>query len=167
MKVATIGQIGRPHGLNGCVAVHPMTYDANRFDELTYVYLDDEFLTKLKIETIEVLTKSLRVKFVGVDSREAAEKLRNQELVIDENEMIHLPENVYFHHELIGCEVFNKAGERIGSVSSVMESTANDIYVVKTVMETEVLIPAISQFVKKTDIQLKRIDIEEIPGLIS
>lgn len=167
MKVVTIAQIGRPHGLNGFVTVHPMTYDANRFEELTYLYLDDEFLTKLKIETIEVLTKSLRIKFVGIDSREAAEKLRNQELVIDESEMIDLPEDVYFHHELIGCEIFNKAGELIGTISSVMESTANDIYVVKTLAETEVLIPAISQFVKKTDIKLKRIDIEEIPGLLS
>lgn len=166
MNVVTIGQIGKPHGLDGWVTVHPMTYDVQRFNKLKYVSIDDEFFTKLKIEAIESLNKSLRIKFAESNSREDAERLRNRELVVDEKDVIELPDDVYFIHDLVGCDVFSKQGKHIGQVTKVIESAANDIYVIENAEKQESLIPAIPQFVKHIDINSKRIDIEEIPGLL-
>ncbi|MCB0280421.1 MAG: 16S rRNA processing protein RimM, partial [Calditrichaeota bacterium] len=162
----TIGVIKKAHGINGYVHVHPLTYDPNRFFALKRVYLNDKRKTELKIEDIKQSGKSLIVKFRNCDNRLAADALKSLELMVPETEKIKLPSDVYFIHDLIDCTVFDSSGQQIGIVIDVQENGGNDLYVVQRSDLTEVLIPAVSQFIKSIEIELKKIEISEIPGLL-
>ena len=165
-ELITIGLITKPHGLNGAVVVHPLTYDVNRFEEIDRVFINDRLKRKLNIEELEIVSNDqIRVKFRESNNRHEADGLRKKEIMIPEDEMIKLPDDVYFLHDLIGCEVHSLKRGFVGKIVNVLGGGGNDIYVIDY-NEKEVLVPAVSKFVKKIDIENKRIDIDEIPGLI-
>ena len=163
----TVGVIRRAHGIQGMVEVVPYTHDEHRFSQLKRVFINDKTGTQLIINKVRYTNKGILIKFKESNDRNFAESLVKKEIQIPEEERIELPEDTYFIDELIGCTVFNKNGDSIGSVIDIMESPANDIYVVKAEDGKEHLIPAISQFVKDINVTEKVIRIEEIPGLLS
>lgn len=165
MEYITVGIIGKAHGIKGEVIVHPMTYDANRFFELDRVFTVSKIVKELTIERVSEFKNGLKIKFKESIDRNFAESIRNTEIQIPESEKIELPDDVFFIHDLIGCDVYDSQNNLIGQVTKIQESTAYDIYVVQT-EKKEVLIPGISQFVKDVDIENKRINISEIPGLL-
>jgi 16S rRNA processing protein RimM len=160
-----IGEITKPHGMNGSVYIHPLTFDEQRFFDISSVFLDDG--RSLTIDDVNVTNKGVIVTFREVTDRNSAELLAKKRVLVEETERIDLPEDTYFYDDLIDCEVFGKENKRIGKVVNILENPANDIYVVQDENGKESMIPAIEIFVKKVDVKNKRIDIEEIPGLIS
>jgi 16S rRNA processing protein RimM len=165
-ELITIGLITKAHGLHGTVVVHPLTYDVNRFEKIDRVYLNDRLKRKLNIEELEIVSSNqIRVKFRESNSRLEADGLRKKEIMIPEDEMIKLPDDVYFLHDLIGCDVHSSKRGFIGKISNVLSGGGNDLYVINY-NDKEVLIPAVSNFIKHIDIENKKIDIDEIPGLI-
>ena len=88
----------------------------------------------------------------GVDSVEEAEKLRNQVLYMDRDE-VELEEGVYFIQDLIGLEVLDvDTGKSYGKLTDVMQTGANDVYEVKDADGKTGLIPAIPDVVQETDL---------------
>lgn len=166
MEFIVIGRIGRPVGLQGECIVTPMTYDPARFQDLTYVYVTDALHRRLKIDSVRYLPNGIHVRFAGITDRDSVAQLRNKMIEIDAAERIELPDDVYFHDDLVGCEVADSNGTIIGRVTEVRESTANDLYVVRNADEKELMIPAIDPFIASIDTEEKRISIREIPGLL-
>jgi 16S rRNA processing protein RimM len=73
----------------------------------------------------------------------------------------------YSYDEIIGLEVVTTDGHKLGKVTAIMKTGANDVYFVKPDdSEDETLIPAISQVVKKIDLDARVITIDPLPGLI-
>ncbi len=76
-------------------------------------------------------------------------------------------DRTYLYDEILGLEVVTKDGQRLGKVSAIMKTGANDVYFVKPDdSDDEVLIPAISQVVKDIDLDKGVITIDPLPGLI-
>ncbi len=111
----------------------------------------------MKIESSRLVTGKPILKFAGVDTPEAASKLTNRHLAVKSDQLVKLPEDTYYVFDLIGCEVFDETGARIGKVTDVQQYPANDAYVIRTENNEEVLFPAVLEYVKEIDAENRKI----------
>ena len=102
------------------------------------------------------------LKLVGYDSREEIAHLTNAELAVTREQLVELPENTFYVFDLIGCKVIDdENGERIGELKDVLRYPANDVYLILTRTGREVLFPAVADFVKKIDIDGRKVIIRK------
>lgn len=177
-----IGVITQPHGIKGEVKVFPTTDSPERFREVKNVILRSE---KGEIET-EVLRARLSknmaiVHFACFQNPEDAAKFRKADVMIRREDAQPLEEGEYYIADLLGCRVFvdeesqcfipEKSGISleedgcIGTVKDVLQTGANDVYVVKN-GKKEILLPVISDCIKKVDIEKGEILVHILPGLL-
>ena len=173
ITIFCIGKIVNTQGIKGEVRALATTFDATRFELLEYanLYKNDDKIT-LKIERVRYYKNFVILKFYGVNSLNESEKLRNYEILIPREEALPLGENEYYQIDLLGIEVFTSSGERLGEITDIIETGANDVYVVKSRNDNndknnkkEFLIPAIKECVKTVDIENKKMLIEPLEGL--
>jgi 16S rRNA processing protein RimM len=106
------------------------------------------------------------VKFEEVPDRTAADKLRGLDVEVPRADAHPLPRGQFYWHEVIGLEVHNAStGEVVGKVDDILETGANDVYIVHG-SRGEILIPAIKSVIKRIDPQAGRMLIEPLPGLL-
>jgi 16S rRNA processing protein RimM len=105
------------------------------------------------------------LKITGVDSREAAQELVGSTLYIPDSEAVELPAGMYFWHQIIGLTVKSTDGVDLGRVTQILETGANDVYVVEG-SQGEVLIPATQEVVHSIDVPAGVITIELMEGLL-
>lgn len=166
LEYLSIGQIINTHGLRGAVKVYPLTDDISRFEKLKEVYVkENDGLVKYKVESIKFLSSTVSVKLKGVDSEEAANKLRGSYIKVDRKSAVKLPKDTYFICDLIDLEVYDEKGMLLGTVKDVLQTGSNDVYVIQS-SGKDILIPALKDIVKKIDLTNKKILVEMPEGLI-
>ena len=127
-----VGVITTTHGVRGEVKVFPTT-DAERFMELEYVILDTgREKRELTIQNVKFFKNLVILKFEGIDNINDIEKYKGKELWVPREEAQELDEDEYYIGDLIGMDVLLEDGTRFGSLKDVMETGANDVYVVET-----------------------------------
>lgn len=127
----------------------------------------DERGTSRTIEDVTVARGRLSVKVSGVDTRNDAERLRGGYIKVPKAEAPALPDGRYYVFDIIGLEVFTTDGRSLGRVANVLQTGANDVYVVKPAGGgKDVLIPAVKPVVKRIDLDSRRMVIEPLEGLI-
>ena len=164
-----VGKIVNTHSLKGEVKVISSTdFEEQRFEKGTELLITrgNQVVTEVTVESYRTHKNNLLVKFVGIDSIEEAEKLKNLQIKIDSDNIGELEENEFYFHEIIGCEVFDENGKSLGEISEILTPGANDVWVIKSQNGKEILIPYIEDVVKKIDVENKKIDIEVMEGLI-
>ena len=164
-----VGKIVNTHSLKGEVKVISSTdFEEQRFEKGTELLITrgNQVVKEVTVESYRTHKNNLLVKFVGIDSIEETEKLKNLQIKIDSENIGELEENEYYFHEIIGCEVFDENGKSLGEISEILTPGANDVWVIKSQNGKEILIPYIEDVVKKIDVENKKIDIEVMEGLI-
>lgn len=162
-----VGVITTTHGIKGEVKVYPTTDDINRFKDLKKIYLDTgkEYLP-LEIEGVKYFKQLVILKFKDIKDINDIEKYKGKDLLIDRKDAIELEEDEYFIFDLIDSEVYTEDGNKLGVLTEVLTSAANDVYIVKTNDNKEVLIPSIKECILDVDIANKRIKVHLLDGLI-
>lgn len=161
-----IGQIVNTSGLKGIVKVNPFTDDVSRFEEIKKVFIEkNKELTEYEIEEVRFHKNQVLIKFKNIDSIEEAEKFRNCYIKISRKDARKLPEDTYFIVDLIDTNVYLENNEYVGNIIDVFSTGSNDVYVIKREENTDLLIPAIKDVVKKVDIKNKKMIINLIKGL--
>ena len=162
-----VGRIVRPHGIRGDVKVVPLTDWPERFKTFRLLYLEksDETSDWIKVEQAKVQQNHIILKLSGIDSRNKAEVLKDVGLYVREQDLPSLPEGHYYIHDLVGMHVRTVNGKDVGSIVNVIQTSAQDIYVVDTGGK-EILIPAVKMFVKHIDSKKREVLIDPIEGLI-
>ena len=107
------------------------------------------------------------LRFQGIDDRNAAEALGGQDVLVARADAARLPEGEFFWDEVIGLRVEDTSGRALGSVTDILETGANHVYVVKAPGQREVLVPAIKDVVQLIDPAAGRIVIDPLPGLLA
>lgn len=161
-----VGVISSTHGIRGEVKVFPTTDDPVRFKKLKKVLLDtgNERL-ELEIQSVKFFKQFVILKFRGFDSINDIEKYKGKSLLVPRKEAVELEENEYYIADLIGMEVF--AGEeRFGVLKDVIETGANEVYIIESDRHGEVLIPAIRDCILDVDVAGKTMKIRLLDGLI-
>lgn len=162
-----VGVITQPHGVRGEVKVFPTTDDVKRFKKLKKVLLDTG---KEKIELEVQSTKSFKqfviLKFKEFDNINEIEKYRRCPLLVTREDAVKLEENEYFIADMIGMEVFTEDGSSFGILKDVIETGANDVYVIDSYAHEEVLIPAIKECILDVDVENQKMTIHLMDGLV-
>ena len=163
MQYIEFGKITSTHGIKGEMKIYPYTDDIDNILKLKKVYVNSE---EYKVSSIKFHKNMFITKLRNIDTIEQAEKFRNclVQRELDENEV--LEEDTYYIKDLVDSKVFFEDGTEFGKLIDVFQTGANDVYVIKTIDNTEVLIPAIKDVVKDIDIKTKTIVIELMEGLI-
>ena len=162
-----VGVISSTHGVRGEVKVFPTTDDPKRYKKLKKVYLDTgrEFLP-LEIQGVKFFKQFVIVKFKGIDNINDIEMYRGRSLLVDRKDAVSLEKDEYFIADMVGIDVYTEDGEKFGVLKDVMETGANDVYIIDSINHGEVLVPAIKQCVLGVNIEENRMDIHLMDGLI-
>jgi 16S rRNA processing protein RimM len=167
-ELILIGVVRRPHGIRGQLKIWPLTDFPWRFKNLKSVFLipkEGKPFTK-RIEGVKFQGNFVLVKLEGIDDRTAAESLVGLELAVPRENCVELPEDTYYHFDLIGLDVVLSHGEKIGKVVDVLDFPAQDVLVVQLHSGREVMIPLVKAIVREISLAEKRILIEYWPGLL-
>lgn len=150
-----IGVIVAPHGTRGELRMLIWSHFPERIPELKTIFLDDEERPR-RLRSARVNGDLAILSMQGVNSREEAEALRGRVVRIAREEAAPLEEGQFYHFELIGLDVFTEDGIRIGTLDHIIETGANDVYVVKDDEGKEHLFPALTDVVPEIDVEQRR-----------
>lgn len=166
-ELLQVGVITQTHGIRGEVKVFPTTDDAARFQKLRQVLLDTGKETiSLEIENVKFFKQFVILKFKGYDNINDIERYKRCALLVKRDDAVPLEEDEYYIADMIGMKVVTDRDEEFGILKNVMETGANDVYVIEHPSEGEVLIPAIKECILDVDIPGRLMKIHVMDGLI-
>lgn len=161
-----VGIISSTHGIRGEVKVFPTTDDPARFKVLKNVILDTgKEQIPMEIQGVKFFKQFVIVKFKGIDNINDIEKHKGKSLLVTRENASPLEENEYYIADLIGMTVFTEDGE-FGVLKDVIETGANEVYVVDSKEHGEVLIPAIHDCILDVNVEEQTMKVHLLDGLI-
>ncbi|MFN0159557.1 MAG: ribosome maturation factor RimM [Bacteroidota bacterium] len=163
-----VGKVVKVFGVRGDVVVQPMTSSPERFKKLKtlQVGLSENETQVLTVSEVYVEGRGTRMHFNEIADRTAAEHLVGMLLFVDETQRVRLPRGTFFVHDVVGMEVVDQKDHPVGVVKEVLKMPANDIYVVARTSGSEVMIPAVKQFIRSVDVKARIMRVELIEGMI-
>ena len=165
-QLLQVGVISSTHGLKGEVKVFPTSSEPQRFKQLKKVLLNTgKELIELEVQGVKFVKKMVIVKFKGIDHINDIEHYKGMSLWVTREDAIPLADDEYFVADLIGLQVTTDEGHK-GVLQDVIETGANDVYVVLFEELGEVLIPALKQCILKVDLTAKTMQVHLLAGLV-
>lgn len=162
-----VGIVSSTHGVRGEVKVFPTTDDVKRFKKLKEVILDTgKEQVVLEIEGVKFFKQFAILKFKGIDNIDDVMKYKGKSLFVTRENAVKLRKDEYFIADLIGLKVMDEEEKEIGTLRDVMETGANDVYVIDCVDGRELLLPAIKQCVLFVDLEAGFIKVHVLEGLL-
>lgn len=165
----SIGKILNFHGVKGEAK---LGYTKNREEFLSrvdfvYIKIDEEY-KKFEIESLKFTPKCAIVKFKGINSLNEILPYKGFVVFVDESTAReYLEEDEFLIDELVGMNVYDGGGKRLGSVVGVCNNGASDLLSVKTNSKNICLVPFVKAIVTSVDMKTKRIQINNLEGLLS
>ena len=162
-----LGKIIKPHGIRGEVKVRLYNCDSETLKMGQSVWVKSEGNDPIiyVIEKLNLQSDKSRLKFKNVNDRNSAELLRDFTLSVCRDEFPETVDEEFYLVDLIGFNVIDQAGKKVGKVSDIMENPANDILMILD-GDKEHLIPMVDDFVPLFDFEKKQVTINLIDGLI-
>ena len=164
-----VGVIVKTHGIKGEVKVYPTTDSPFRFDEIDHVKikLNGKTVRELDIENVKYFKNLVILKFKHIDNINEAEAYKGAELYIPREMGAELSEGEYYIADIIDIEVVSDRGEKIGVIRDVLETGANDVYIVRRHDNgKDLLIPVIEECILDTDIENNIMTVHIMDGLM-
>ncbi len=162
-----VGVISSTHGIAGEVKVYPTTDDPKRFKKLKNVLLDTgKGMQELEIAGVKFFKQMVILKFRGFDKIEDILPYKGKSLYVTRENAVRLEKNEYFIADLIGMKVYEEDESCLGELTDVLQTGANDVYVVKLESGKDVLIPAIRQCILDVDVEGGRMKVHLLEGLL-
>lgn len=159
------GKIVSTHGVRGEVRVQPWCDSPDFLCGFPVIYLQKGSRC-IEVERARENKNMVLLKLRGVDTMDDAQALRGQIVYIDREDAPPDEDGVYFIQDLIGLRVVDAdTGREWGKLTDVLETGANDVYVLNDAEGCERLIPAIPQVILDTDIDAGIMRIRPLPGL--
>jgi 16S rRNA processing protein RimM len=161
-----VGRVARPHGIKGQVVVNPETdFAEQRFRTGRSLLVGPEGApTVRRIRDVRFHQGRPVVGFEGVDTMNDAEALAGAALWVEAGGRDPLPEHTFYRHDLVGCDVVDRGGRRVGTVTAV-EGAMERSYLIVQGSRGEVMIPLRVEMVT-VDVPAKRITVDPPEGLL-
>ncbi|MDD6101803.1 MAG: ribosome maturation factor RimM [Clostridiales bacterium] len=169
MDMFRIGVYSNTHGIKGEIKVFPTTDDLGRFDYLKEVLLETkrDGLVRYEVSGCRYFKNMVIMKFKGIDNINDIEKYKGCDIYVTRENAARLEEGEYYIADIIGAEVISDEGELIGKLTDVLQTGANDVYVVLMPDGKEVLFPVIKECVLDIDTDNKRVLVHVMKGLLN
>jgi len=160
----TVGFIRRPHGVHGEMVMDLHTDFPERMKSGRKLLVGEEHQS-MTLASARPHQSGLLIKFKGIDTPEGAGQLRNQWVYIKSSEAPRLPEGKIYQHELFGFQVVDENGQVLGELVEILETGANNVYVIRNESERELLLPAIPSVVLDVDPARRLMRVHLLEGL--
>lgn len=163
----TIGKIEGTYGYQGIVRIFPLTDFPERFKKLKRVIIShNDVAREVLVEYARPHGQVYLLKLEGIDSREDAQKYRNALLQIESSQLYPLPAGSFYYFQLQGLSVYDEEKGLLGELTEIIETGANDVYVVKSALYGEILLPAIKEVILEVDLEAHKMLVRLLPGLL-
>ena len=150
-KRIVIGKAGAPHGVKGEFKVIPMTDFPERFEGMEHCFIGDTFV---RISSVRCQKNHVLMTVDVVDSREKAAAQTGALLSVDRSEAMPLKEGEYYTADILGLAVKETDGTFLGTVTDVIRTGSNDVYVVSLQgRQEDVLVPALKKVVREISLE--------------
>ena len=160
----TVGFLRRPHGVKGEIIMDLHTDFPERMKPGRKVFVGDEY-QPMTLTNVRAHQAGLLVKFNGIETPEDAGQLRNQWVYIKAKDATPLPAGQIYQHQLFGFRVVDENGNALGELVEIIETGANDVYVVRDETEKEILLPAITSVILELDTGNRLMRVHLLEGL--
>ncbi len=160
-----VGRLLRPHGLAGEMLMDVYTDFPERIKPGKRVYLGDDH-RPVHIRTQRGIKSGVLIGLEHILDAERAGELRNEMVYVKAEEIPPLPEGEYYHHQILGLKIITDEGVELGTITSILDTGSNDIYVIKPAAGKEILIPNISSVVKDISLEKGEMYIHLLEGLL-
>jgi 16S rRNA processing protein RimM len=166
-----VARVVRAHGTRGDLACEIITEFPQRFRRTRAVHVSPREGPRrsYSVERARVVNRGghaqVVLKLEGIDDRAAAEVVRGALVEVPDSEAWKLPRGRFYRHQIVGLRVRAVDGADLGEVVEILETGANDVYVVMT-PRGELLVPAVKQVVKQIAPERGEIVVELLPGLV-
>ena len=162
-----IGALTKTHGVHGEIKVFPMTDDISRFKKLKEAIIDTgKELVKVECEGAKFFKGFAILKFKGFDTIESIEKYCGKGLFVTRANAVKLKKDEFFICDIIGLSVYDEEDNKIGKVTDVIQTGANDVYEIALDDGRSFLLPAIKECVLKIDMDARLMKIHILEGLL-
>ena len=158
-----VGRVLRSSGSAGDLRIEELTDSPRRFAPKSRLFIGDAPYIVEGSQSTRGSTRIIKLK--GIDTLAAAEELLGAEIHVPVSELAPLPEGTYYHYHLIGLTVVTSEGETLGELIEILETGANDVFVVSGEAK-ERLLPAVGDVIKAVDLDKGTMVIEVLPGLL-
>ncbi len=162
-----VGVITSTHGIRGEVKVFPTTDDIQRFTYLKECVINTgKQQIPVEVEGCKFFKNQAILKFKEFQSIDEVEKYKGAGLWVTREHAVPLEEGEFYIADIIDAEVYEENGEYLGRLTEVLETGANDVYVVKLESGKELLIPAIPQCILDVDTEQPRVTVRLMKGML-
>ena len=161
----SVGFLRRPHGVHGEIIMDLHTDFPERMKRGRKVFIGEEY-KPMTFESIRGHANGMLVKLKGVETPEEAGLYRNQWVFIKRKDAPVLPEGQHYHHELLGMKVVDDGGNPLGELMEIIETGANNVYVVRDESGKEILLPNIPSVILDQDFDLRTMRVHLLDGLL-
>jgi len=162
-----VGTYVNTHGVRGEIKIYPHTDDINRFSDLKSLYMKTKKeIFECKVSSVKYFKNMVIMKIKGIDNINDIERYKGSDLYVTREQAVPLEEGEYFLCDIIDAKVITDEDEEIGTVKDVLQTGANDVYIVKTPDNEEVLIPVIPSCVLDIDTENKLVKVHMLDGLM-
>ncbi len=160
-----IGYLRRPHGVRGEIIMDLHTDFPDRIKPGRNVLIGEKY-QPLTLDTVRQHNKGLLVSILGVNTPEEVGKYRNQWVYVKASEVPPLPEGKHYQYQLIGLDVVDENEVSLGKLVEILETGANDVYIVRDDSGKEILLPAIPSVILDLDMDRHYLKVHLLEGLI-
>ncbi|MCR4807263.1 MAG: ribosome maturation factor RimM [Lachnospiraceae bacterium] len=162
-----VGILSKAHGVRGEMKVYPTTDDVRRFKKLKEVIMDTgKDHIPMTIEGVKFFKQFVIIKFKGYDNPNDIEKYKGMSLFVTRENAVPLGRDEYFMADLIGLRVEDEDGKSLGTLEDVLQTGANDVYVIGLEDGGELLLPAIKQCILDVDVAAGFMKVHVLEGLM-
>ena len=159
-----VGFLRRPHGVHGEIIMDLHTDFPERLKANRKLFIGEKHKA-LTLEGARSHGDNVLVKFRGIDTPEDAGEYRNQWVYVKTSEVPALPEGQIYQHQLLGMTVVDESNKTLGTLTEIIETGANDVYVVKDDSANELLLPVIPSVILDIDPERRLIRVHLLEGL--
>lgn len=162
-----VGILRRSHGIRGDILLNLLTDFPERLKPGTKIYVGEK-KQPLKITRRRPHNDGVLLGFEGITTSEQTARYRAETAYVLAEDRPALPEGEYYHHQILGLTVVDEAGATLGVLTEIIETGANDVYVVQNdaIPVREILIPAIKEVLLEVNLEAKTMRVHLLPGLL-
>ncbi len=162
-----VGVFANTHGIHGEIKLFPTTEDKGRFVKGLPLWFDTGKEKKqFVVSGVKYFKNLVILRFEGITNINEIEPYKGCDVLVDREHALSLEEDEYFICDILGAEVVTQEGETLGRLREVMQTGANDVYVIDLKNGKEALFPVIPECVKDVDVLNRKITVHVMPGLM-
>jgi 16S rRNA processing protein RimM len=162
-----VGGVVKAHGIRGEFGIKSYADSPTLFDDVTlYLSAPKGRPKPLEVSSWREHKDLVLMTSPQITDRDQAEALRGREILVREADLPEPDEGEHYLYQMIGCRVVLEDGAEVGELKGFYETGEQDTWVIENGAGTEILLPAVPEFVLDIDLDAETIVIEPPEGLL-